>query len=70
MALYDDVAGKPIQKVFNRIGIRRNQNFSDLSSPTAGLGNLIDTLVNDDENTFIAEDCTVLISIIWFGSLS
>ena len=53
MALYDDAAGRPIQKDFNRIGIRRDQNFADLSSPTAGLGNLIDTLIDDDENNGI-----------------
>ena len=67
MALYDDAAGKPIQKVFNRIGIRRDQNFADLSSPTAGLGNLIDTLVDDDENTFIAEDLGVINNIFSRG---
>ncbi len=67
MALYNDAAGRPIQKVFNRIGIRRDQNFSDLSSPTAGLGNLIDTLVNDDENTFIAEDLGVINNIFSRG---
>ena len=67
MALYEDAAGKPIQKVFNRIGIRRDQNFADLSSPTAGLGNLIDTLVDDDENTFIAEDLGVINNIFSRG---
>ena len=67
MALYDDAAGKPIQKVFNRIGIRRDQNFADLSSPTAGLGNLINTLVDDDENTFIAEDLGVINNIFSRG---
>ena len=67
MALYDDAAGRPIQKVFNRIGIRRDQNFADLSSPTAGLGNLIDTLVDDDENTFIAEDLRVINNIFSRG---
>ena len=67
MALYDDTAGRPIQKVFNRIGIRRDQNFADLSSPTTGLGNLIDTLVDDDENTFIAEDLGVINNIFSRG---
>ena len=67
MALYDDAAGRPIQKVFNRIGIRRDQNFADLSSPTAGLGNLIDTLIDDDENTFIAEDLGVINNIFSRG---
>ena len=67
MALYDDAAGRPIQKVFNRIGIRRDQNFADLSSPTAGLGNLIDTLIDDDKNTFIAEDLRVINNIFSRG---
>ncbi len=67
MALYNDAAGRPLQKVFNRIGIRRDQNFADLSSPTGGLGNLIDTLINDDANTFIAEDLGVINNIFSRG---
>ena len=67
MALYDAAAGRPIQIVFNRFGIRRDLNFADLSSPTAGLGNLIDTLIDDDENTFIAEDLGVINNIFSRG---
>ena len=46
MALYNDAAGKPIQKIYKRVGIRRDRNFSDLSNPTAGLESLLDSLSN------------------------
>ena len=52
MALYNDTAGKPIQKIYKRVGIRRDLNFSDLSSPTAGLENLLDSLVVDTGDSF------------------
>ena len=68
MALYnDETAGKPIQKSFNRIGIRRDQDFADLSSPSEGLSNLIDTLVDDNENTFVADDLKVIKNIFANG---
>tara|TARA_Y100001972_G_scaffold101166_1_gene125948 strand:- start:11445 stop:13877 length:2433 start_codon:yes stop_codon:yes gene_type:complete len=68
MALYkDETAGRSLQKSFNRIGIRRDQDFSDLSSPSEGLTNLIDTLINDNENTFVADDLKVIKNIFANG---
>ena len=67
MALYNDAAGKPIQKIYKRVGIRRDRNFSDLSSPTAGLENLLDTLVDDSAFTFLSTDLGAIKNIFARG---
>ena len=54
--LYNDAAGKPFQKVYKRVGIRRDRNFSDLSNPTAGLQNLIDTITDVSGTQYISTD--------------
>ena len=57
MAKFDkDAQGRSIQKIYKRIGLRRDQNFGDLSSPTRALENLLDKLIDDTENTFLATD--------------
>ena len=57
MAKFDkDAQGRAIQKIYKRIGLRRDQNFGDLSSPTRALENLLDKLIDDTENTFLATD--------------
>ena len=67
MALYNDAAGKPIQKVYKRIGIRRDRNFSDLSNPTAGLENLLDSLIVDTGETFLSSDLDAIKNIFARG---
>ena len=45
MAKFDkDAQGRAIQKIYKRIGLRRDQNFGDLTSPTDALENLLDKL--------------------------
>ena len=44
------------RKIFSRIGLRRDFNFSDLSNPKEALNNLLDTLVDNVDSTFISED--------------
>lgn len=67
MALYnDETAGKSLQKVFNRIGIRRSLNLGDLSSTNTSLSNLLNGLVKGDGN-FIAEDLNAIKSIFSNG---
>ena len=61
--LYNDAAGKPFQKIYKRVGIRRDKNFSDLSNPTAGLENLLDTLVDVSGTQFLSTDLLSLIHI-------
>ena len=56
MALYNEAAGKPIQKIYKRVGIRRDRNFSDLSNPTAGLESLLDSLVDVSGTEFLSTD--------------
>ena len=51
-----DAQGRAIQKIYKRIGLRRDQNFGDLSSPTDALENLLDKLIDDTGNTFLASD--------------
>lgn len=45
-----------MEKNYKPIGIRRDNNLKDLSSPTQALNNLLDTLVDDPSSTFISED--------------
>lgn len=42
-------------KLYRRIGIRRDNNFSDIGDPKKALNNLLDKLV-DGDSTFISED--------------
>ena len=44
------------RKVFQRVGIRRDKNFGDLSDSVEGLNNLLDTLVDSSDATFISQD--------------
>ena len=44
------------RKVFRRIGIRRDKNFGDLGDSVQGLNNLLDTLVDTPDGTFISQD--------------
>jgi len=67
MALYSKAAGKQFQKIYKRIGIRRDRNFSDLSNPTEGLENLLDTLVDVSGTQFIAEDLSAIKNIFSRG---
>lgn len=46
-------------KLYRRIGIRRDNNFSDIADPKKALNNLLDKLV-DTGGTFISEDLDVI----------
>jgi len=65
--LYNEAAGKPLQKIYKRVGIRRDRNFSDLSNPTKGLENLLDTLVDDSAFTFLSTDLAAIRNIFARG---
>lgn len=43
-------------KIYKRIGIRRDFNFSDLSDTTESLNNILNGLVSDVNSTFISQD--------------
>ena len=61
MAKFDkDAQGRAIQKIYKRIGLRRDQNFGDLASPTDALENLLDKLIDDTSNTFLAVDLNAI----------
>ena len=61
MAKFDPNAqNRAIQKIYKRIGLRRDQNFGDLASPTAALENLLDKLIDDTGNTFLASDLNAI----------
>ena len=61
MATFDkDKQGRPLQKIYKRVGLRRDQNFGDLSSPTNALENLLDKLIDDTDNTFLASDLNAI----------
>jgi len=44
------------RRIFKRIGIRRDKNLSDLSNTTEALNNLLNTLVDSQQSTFVSED--------------
>ena len=68
MALYPQNSARiPIQKIYKRIGIRRDRNFSDLSDSTASLENLLDTLVDDSSFSFLASDLGAIKNIFSRG---
>ena len=55
-----DAQNRPIQKIYKRVGLRRDQNFADLPSPSAALENLLDKLIDDTGNTFLATDLNAI----------
>lgn len=55
------------QKLYKRIGLRRDRNFSDLSNPTQALNNLLDNLVDEQGSTFISEDLDSIRNIASYG---
>jgi hypothetical protein len=55
------------RKIFKRVGIRRDKNFSDLSDSTISLNNLLDTLVDSVDATFISEDLDAIRNIFATG---
>ena len=55
------------RKIFKRVGIRRDSNFSDLSDSTISLNNLLDTLVDDVDATFISQDLDAIRNIFSTG---
>jgi len=55
------------QKIYKRIGIRRDDNLGDLSDKTSSLNNLLDTLVDDTTSTFISEDLDAIRNIFSYG---
>ena len=65
--LYNDAEGKSFQKIYKRVGIRRDRNFSDLSNPTAGLENLLDTLVDVSGTEFLSTDLAAIKNIFARG---
>tara|TARA_B100000963_G_scaffold272416_1_gene240627 strand:+ start:2275 stop:4728 length:2454 start_codon:yes stop_codon:yes gene_type:complete len=65
--LYNDAAGKPFRKTYKRVGIRRDKNFSDLSNPTAGLENLLDTLTDVSGTQFLSTDLAAIKNIFARG---
>jgi hypothetical protein len=54
-------------KVYKRIGIRRDRNLADVSDSTAALNNLLDTLVDDANSTFISEDLNAIRNVFSVG---
>ena len=55
------------RKIFKRVGLRRDFNFSDLSDSKTALNNLLDTLVDDQTATFISEDLDAIRNVFAEG---
>ena len=65
--LYNNAEGKTFRKTYKRVGIRRDKNFSDLSNPTAGLENLLDTLTDVSGTQFLSTDLAAIKNIFARG---
>jgi|TARA_R100000455_G_C6272381_1_gene129138 hypothetical protein len=63
MALYSDKKGRPLRKSYKRVGIRRDRNFSDLSSTSTSLENLLNELKDDSDSTFLFRDLAAIENI-------
>jgi len=57
-------------KVYKRLGLRRDKNLSDMSSTTDGLNNLLDTLIDEVNTSFIYEDLNAIRNIFTRGLTS
>ena len=58
------------RKIFKRVGLRRDKNFADLSDSVTGLNNLLDTLVDAPDATFISQDLNPIRNIFSSGMSS
>lgn len=56
-----------VRKIYKRVGLRRDKNFSDLSNSTEALNNLLDTLVDSVDSTFISQDLNPIRNIFSSG---
>ena len=63
MALYSDKKRRPLSTSYKRVGIRRDRNFSDLSSTSTSLENLLNELKDDSDRTFIFRDLAAIQNI-------
>lgn len=52
---------------YSRIGLRRDNNLTDLSNSTEALNNLLDTLVDDSNKNYVSEDLDALRGISSYG---
>ena len=66
MPLYDVAKGRISRKTYKRIGVLRDRNLSDLSSPSRGLENLLDQLVTID-GSFLSGDVKAIENIFSIG---
>ena len=58
------------RKIYKRTGLRRDKNFSDVSNRRQALNNLLDTLVDTPDGTFISEDLDPIRTIFTTGLTS
>ena len=52
-----------VRKIYKRFGLRRDQNFGDLSDARSALNNLLDGLVTVPGDTFVSEDLEAIRNI-------
>jgi hypothetical protein len=55
------------RKIYKRTGLRRDKNFADLSDSKQALNNILDTLVDTADSTFISEDLDPIRTIFTTG---
>jgi hypothetical protein len=58
------------QKIFKRVGLRRDKNLSDLSNPEEALNKLLDTLVDVPGFTFVTEDLNSIRNLFAEGMIN
>jgi len=67
MAKYNPAANRSRLKAYKRVGIRRDQDLSDLSNTARGLENLLNSLVDETGESFSINDLNSIKNIFARG---
>ena len=67
MAKYNPAANRSRLKAYKRVGIRRDQDLADLSNAAKGLENLLNSLVDDTNESFTINDLNSIKNIFARG---
>ena len=55
------------RKIYKRFGLRRDRSLTDLSNSTEALNNLLDSLVDNEQSTFVSQDLNALRGVFSLG---
>lgn len=56
-----------VRKVYKKIGLRKDRNLTDLANPSEALDNLLDTLIDSAQSTFVSQDLDAIRGVYSLG---